>query len=322
MKYSCEIIKDLIPLYTDEVCSAESRSAVEAHFAECPSCRGLYEKMKSDDITPVLESDAAEAVAYHEKRVRRRGFIVGAVIAAIFMIPILVCLIVDLASGSGLSWFFIVLASLLLAASVIIVPLMVPKHKLLISLTASAASLIILLGVIALYSGSDWFFMVASCVLFGSALVFLPIVVNCEPIKTALRGRKSLAVFFCDTVLFCIMAVCIGLYVEHPGYGATMAAISAPFISLAWALMLIIRYVRSGAAKTGICLIISGAFIFSVNNAVNSLLGYDIPWPVLRPFDWSYAAIDGNVKWVCLIACLAVGGILIVINAFSKGRKK
>ncbi len=38
MSYSCEMIKDLLPLYQDEVCSEESRRAVEEHLAGCPQC--------------------------------------------------------------------------------------------------------------------------------------------------------------------------------------------------------------------------------------------------------------------------------------------
>ena len=31
----CEIIRDLIPLYLDKVCSEDSRKLVEEHLAEC-----------------------------------------------------------------------------------------------------------------------------------------------------------------------------------------------------------------------------------------------------------------------------------------------
>ncbi|HEY2493544.1 MAG TPA: zf-HC2 domain-containing protein [Paenibacillus sp.] len=36
---SCEIIKDLLPLYYDEVCSKESVAIVEEHLAACQSCQ-------------------------------------------------------------------------------------------------------------------------------------------------------------------------------------------------------------------------------------------------------------------------------------------
>lgn len=47
-KLSCEIIKDLIPLYIDDVCSKETAAAIEEHIKECPDCKALLESMKED----------------------------------------------------------------------------------------------------------------------------------------------------------------------------------------------------------------------------------------------------------------------------------
>lgn len=48
MKYSCELIKDLLPLYQDEVCSEESAEIIEEHLKQCPECRKLAASMKID----------------------------------------------------------------------------------------------------------------------------------------------------------------------------------------------------------------------------------------------------------------------------------
>lgn len=42
MNYSCEVIQDLMPLYLDGVCSAQSRTAVEQHLRECPDCKDFW----------------------------------------------------------------------------------------------------------------------------------------------------------------------------------------------------------------------------------------------------------------------------------------
>ncbi len=44
---NCDIIKDLIPLYIDGVCSDESRYTVETHLTKCESCKALYEAMST-----------------------------------------------------------------------------------------------------------------------------------------------------------------------------------------------------------------------------------------------------------------------------------
>ncbi len=38
---NCELVKDLIPLYSEGLCSETSRAAVESHIAECDNCRKL-----------------------------------------------------------------------------------------------------------------------------------------------------------------------------------------------------------------------------------------------------------------------------------------
>ena len=47
MKLSCDIIRDLLPLYAEALASADSREAVEGHLLGCESCRKAYEDMKT-----------------------------------------------------------------------------------------------------------------------------------------------------------------------------------------------------------------------------------------------------------------------------------
>jgi hypothetical protein len=65
----------------------------------------------------------------------------------LFAIPLVICFIVNLATAHTLTWFFIVLFSLLLAYSVIVLPFMLKNHRAIISMIAFTASLLILIGV-------------------------------------------------------------------------------------------------------------------------------------------------------------------------------
>ena len=46
----CEIIKDLLPLYCDDVLSEVSKEEVKKHLTECDDCKNAYEEMKKGDI--------------------------------------------------------------------------------------------------------------------------------------------------------------------------------------------------------------------------------------------------------------------------------
>lgn len=59
MNYPCELIGDLLPLYHDDVCSQESRDAVQQHIAECPSCK---QKLKDLETAPEPAEMTKEAI--------------------------------------------------------------------------------------------------------------------------------------------------------------------------------------------------------------------------------------------------------------------
>jgi len=76
MKNSCEVVKDLLPLYYDDVCSNESGSIVEEHLLECDTCKKYLDSMKDDFIqnnivktTEFKKSDALKRIkkSYLEK---------------------------------------------------------------------------------------------------------------------------------------------------------------------------------------------------------------------------------------------------------------
>jgi hypothetical protein len=89
-KISCEIIKDLLPLYYDEVCSIESTRLIEEHLAECEGCRLEMDRIKAAISLPQevvtennREGDAIKGVAATWKRSKVKAFVIGVFGAAL-----------------------------------------------------------------------------------------------------------------------------------------------------------------------------------------------------------------------------------------------
>lgn len=59
-KTPCEVIKDLLPLYVDDICSEKSKEIIEEHLLECEECRDYLDSLKGDIPPVVSESEAAE----------------------------------------------------------------------------------------------------------------------------------------------------------------------------------------------------------------------------------------------------------------------
>jgi len=70
MKISCEIIKDLLPLYHDGVCSNDSKTMVEEHLAYCDSCKAELQAMADELPIKNAEQNLNEAEAV--KKLSRR----------------------------------------------------------------------------------------------------------------------------------------------------------------------------------------------------------------------------------------------------------
>ena len=66
----CEVIRDLLPLYIDGVCSDESKELIEEHIKECEKCQSYLSSLK--------ESSNIENEYYDkESEERKKNFIVN-----------------------------------------------------------------------------------------------------------------------------------------------------------------------------------------------------------------------------------------------------
>ena len=224
MKIPCNVIRDLIPLYADDACSAESRRMVDEHLEECPECGRMLSRLKNSEIETDLAMEKRDVIEYGAKQFKKRSATVGSTVSGVFMIPILVCLIINLTTGAGMGWFFIVLSALLVAASLILVPILMPEDKAFWTFCAFCASLVVLLGITCTVSGGDWFWVASSASLFGLGLIFLPFVIRARPLKKWIgSSSKALIVVASDIVLFLNMMTAINMHRHLTGNSSLLA---------------------------------------------------------------------------------------------------
>lgn len=57
MKYKCNIVKDLLPLYVEDVTSQDSNKIIEEHLKECEECKKHYEKLKDGSFIEELKEE-------------------------------------------------------------------------------------------------------------------------------------------------------------------------------------------------------------------------------------------------------------------------
>ena len=101
MKYACEMIRDLLPLYHDEICSDASREIVEEHLKECSDCKAYYEKLcDSDEIENEFydketELKIAKSFKDFSKKVMAKSVGLGLIIMTLISLVCLVFIYLD-----------------------------------------------------------------------------------------------------------------------------------------------------------------------------------------------------------------------------------
>ena len=81
-KISCNIIKDILPLYLDGVVSDDTRQMVEEHLRTCDQCREEAVTLKQDVVLPASKSvrlAETEVVRGLKKKLFRKKFLISAV---------------------------------------------------------------------------------------------------------------------------------------------------------------------------------------------------------------------------------------------------
>ncbi|MBQ9110046.1 MAG: zf-HC2 domain-containing protein [Oscillospiraceae bacterium] len=90
MKMECDVIRDLMPLYAENMVSESSRKLIEEHFSECSACRAMYQDMLQPPPEVQFSKEPAESFQKYVKKKKRRfgwkiALITAAAVAAFFL---------------------------------------------------------------------------------------------------------------------------------------------------------------------------------------------------------------------------------------------
>lgn len=103
-KISCEVIVDLLPLCSENLCSEESRKLIEAHVRTCENCRRLYEQtpVQKPEAIPD-ESEAFRKVNKRMKRSKRKNILLT--ILVLLLLPVVILTKNMFIKGEGMKSF-------------------------------------------------------------------------------------------------------------------------------------------------------------------------------------------------------------------------
>ena len=64
----CNVIRDILPVYTEDMISRDTAEFVEEHLSSCENCKKAYEEMKTDIVTVKNNSEPLRKIAQKLKQ--------------------------------------------------------------------------------------------------------------------------------------------------------------------------------------------------------------------------------------------------------------
>ena len=93
MKNECSIVRDILPLYLENMVSNETGAFVKEHLKDCPECTAELEALKTgprieklnSELRDSLEAEVMKCMIAVRKKLRKKAYRVAAVIAGAFI---------------------------------------------------------------------------------------------------------------------------------------------------------------------------------------------------------------------------------------------
>ena len=322
----CDVVQDLLPLYYDNACTSASKKIVEQHLMTCEKCKKTYEALRNTTIDTVMKDEAEGILERHAKKERNMAYKAGIMIALILMVPVVVTFIVSMSSGGGLGVFAVLTASMLLVASLSVVPLLSTQRRMTKSILASVIALLLIFFFVDRMNGGGEFVLWTIPTIFGLSIVFFPLVIRNITLPPILSDKKALITLTWDTLwlFLTIFEVC-----NHSGDIEGMRTgytVSLILMTGVWLLFLVARYLPVNAwIKAGIILIISCIWMAFTNDVYVYFAEHKKQLTILSTnfSDWSTnICVNANVYTLILIFGGIVGGGLLVYGIINMKRKR
>lgn len=91
MKNECSVVRDILPLYLENMVSEETAESIKEHLENCPDCAAEFEAMKSgktvekigEEVQSDFEAEVLKSIKNIRKKFRKKVLRVGGIVAAI-----------------------------------------------------------------------------------------------------------------------------------------------------------------------------------------------------------------------------------------------
>lgn len=300
-KLSCDVVQDLLPLYVDGVCSADSRQLVEAHLNDCADCRAMLADLQESEAEAAFHADAKAVIGAHNKRQSKTALALGLLISVFLTGLMGVMMYVTLKGWSDWQTTATVGASLLFLAGLTAVPLLSSSKRLTKAIVFSTIALILVILCEEAFFGEESgleTLQIIVATIFAISLFAFPLVVRQADLPEPLCHHKLVLTMLWDSLWFMLMMLLLAA--DAPSEMGFVMAATLSLVAVAWLVALAVRYLRvHWLTKCGITVMLL---------ALWTAFGMHYGWAMLDGID--SPLLVGGVGSACGLVLVAIGAII------------
>lgn len=271
--------------------------------------------VSESELINASEDTEARSAVKQARQYRRWRAGVFWTIALVLGAGVLASLVTNISVQHTLSWFWIVLAASIVAASVTLVPLSRFRTSPWAVFTGFVGSIVLMLGVVRLVVGGDFFVLAAASVICVALAIGIPFLITQG---TASRTALILASY---TALVGVYLLIVLLRVGRvETFFSTFGPIALLVLVPIWLGVLIAVYLPvARGQRTALIFMVVGIAVWFAAPALDSLLSRTpFGFPMIDFTSWTKVYFQGNVTAIVagslIVAGVAVGVISIVLR--------
>ncbi len=252
MKIPCDIIKDLLPLYNDGVCSKESINAVEEHLSDCPDCTKELEKLKEDSPADMLKKEENDIIGTFRKSNLKKLLFFG---VCLVIFPV-INLLFTLMYGDSRTAVNVLFITVLVMLNSVVLPTVVGKKRrlaIIISSLAVPLAVIIIMrndfNCLLRFSEQVTFnalICIPALIYFGLSAAFIPLKIRVDH-DSPLRYKKAgLRLAAMETALLIPLSIYLPFMCVETFEGLRFSTLyyTVPFLIFVWGIALLNRLLK------------------------------------------------------------------------------
>ena len=266
MKISCDIIRDLLPLYNDGASSKESVSLIDEHLKECPECMSELGKLKEDTPVRMLKLEEKKIIGAYRRSALKKALLLGLCLVVFPLINVFY-----IGRFYEVSFIKAYLATALIMLNSVYLPAVIKNNRKTVIAVSSIAAPVGMFFALTFNLYNKYYdevillLSIPSIIYLGLSLAFIPLKIRTDYESPWRYKKAALRLGAMETLILLTASITESMdRIDNnfSGIGFKLLVYVMPFMLFLWAVCLLIRFIKTNSyIKASAYTLITGLFV-------------------------------------------------------------